>query len=105
MKGDFKMRGIGLVRRLDEVGRITLPAEMRDLLGFGYRELLEITLVDNKLIIQKKSENDKDIEKEKMLLKLKDILDNKQVKSVVNDEVVEKIDSWIFKELKNLNEF
>lgn len=47
------MKNTGIVRRLDELGRITIPIELRRLLGIGDRESLEIYTEDNKIVLAK----------------------------------------------------
>ncbi len=43
------MKGTGIVRRLDELGRITLPIELRRTLGVGERDPLEIYVDEGRL--------------------------------------------------------
>lgn len=47
------MKSTGIVRRLDELGRITLPIELRRTLGVGEREALEIFVDGNKIVLAK----------------------------------------------------
>ena len=47
------MKNTGIVRKLDELGRITLPIELRRNLGVGERDPLEIFVEDEKRILQK----------------------------------------------------
>jgi transcriptional pleiotropic regulator of transition state genes len=47
------MKGTGIVRRLDELGRITLPIELRRTLDVGERDPLEIYVDEGKIILQK----------------------------------------------------
>lgn len=47
------MKNTGIVRRLHELGRITIPIELRRSLGIGDRESLEIYTEDNKIILAK----------------------------------------------------
>ena len=47
------MKGTGMVRRLDELGRITLPIELRRTLGVGERDPLEIYVDEGRIILQK----------------------------------------------------
>ncbi|CUH93897.1 AbrB/MazE/SpoVT family DNA-binding domain-containing protein [Herbinix luporum] len=47
------MKGTGIVRRLDELGRITLPIELRRTLGVGERDPLEIYVDEGRIILQK----------------------------------------------------
>ena len=48
------MKSTGIVRRIDELGRIVLPAELRRTLNIGERETMEI-FVDGSSIVLKKS--------------------------------------------------
>ncbi|HKM00042.1 MAG TPA: AbrB/MazE/SpoVT family DNA-binding domain-containing protein [Mobilitalea sp.] len=47
------MKGTGIVRRLDELGRITLPIELRRTLDIGERDPLEIYTDEGRIILQK----------------------------------------------------
>ena len=47
------MKSTGIVRRIDELGRIVLPAELRRTLNIGERETMEI-FVDGSSIVLKK---------------------------------------------------
>ncbi|MEG1773537.1 MAG: AbrB/MazE/SpoVT family DNA-binding domain-containing protein [Oscillospiraceae bacterium] len=49
------MKSTGIVRRIDDLGRIVLPIELRRTLGISDRDSLEI-YVDNSSIILKKYE-------------------------------------------------
>lgn len=49
------MKSTGIVRRVDELGRIVLPIELRRTLGIAEKDALEI-YVDQGLIILKKYE-------------------------------------------------
>ena len=42
-----------MVRRLDDLGRIVLPKEMRTVLGIAERDMLEIYVDKNHIILQK----------------------------------------------------
>ena len=52
------MKNTGIVRRLDELGRITLPIELRRTLGVDDRDPLEIYVEDSKIILQKYEPSD-----------------------------------------------
>jgi transcriptional pleiotropic regulator of transition state genes len=52
-KGEKAMRKFGVVRPIDELGRIVLPREFRKVLGMNPRDELEISLVDNVITIKK----------------------------------------------------
>ncbi len=47
------MKNTGIVRRLDELGRITLPIELRRTLDCAERDQLEIYVEDDKIILRK----------------------------------------------------
>ena len=52
----FSMKTTGVIRKLDELGRITLPIELRRSLYLDVKDALEITVEDD-CIILKKAEN------------------------------------------------
>lgn len=47
------MKSTGIVRKLDELGRITLPIELRRTLSVGERDALEIFVEEDKIILTK----------------------------------------------------
>ena len=47
------MKTTGIVRKLDELGRITLPIELRRTLGVSDKYALEISVEDDKIILSK----------------------------------------------------
>ncbi len=47
------MKSTGIVRRVDELGRIVLPIELRRTLDIAERDELEIYLDDDKVILRK----------------------------------------------------
>lgn len=47
------MKDTGVVRRLDELGRITLPMELRKILHLKERDSLQIFVEDDRIILQK----------------------------------------------------
>ena len=44
------MRALSMVRKVDELGRIVLPMEIRRMLDIGKRDALEIFFDDDKII-------------------------------------------------------
>lgn len=52
------MRNTGIDRRLDDLGRITLPIELRRSLGIADRDSLEIYVEDDRIILKKKNTGD-----------------------------------------------
>ena len=47
------MKSTGLVRRVDELGRVVLPIELRRTLEIEERDLLEIMLEDDRIVLRK----------------------------------------------------
>ncbi|MCM1244968.1 MAG: AbrB/MazE/SpoVT family DNA-binding domain-containing protein [Roseburia sp.] len=52
------MKNTGIVRRLDELGRITIPIELRRSLGIEDRDSLEIFTEDNRIVLEKYGPSD-----------------------------------------------
>lgn len=51
------MKSTGIVRKVDELGRIVIPMELRRTLGIAERDPLEIFVEDEKIILQKYKSN------------------------------------------------
>lgn len=47
------MKSTGVVRKIDELGRIVLPVEIRKTLGIEQRDALEIFIDEDKIVLQK----------------------------------------------------
>ena len=47
------MKSTGIVRRVDELGRVVLPIELRRTLEIVERDMLEIMLEDDRIILRK----------------------------------------------------
>lgn len=47
------MKSTGMVRKVDELGRIVLPAEIRKSMDINIRDALEIFTDDGRIILQK----------------------------------------------------
>lgn len=47
------MKATGVTRRIDELGRIVLPKELRRTLGIVEKDPMEIFVEDEKIILQK----------------------------------------------------
>lgn len=50
-RGD-KMTNIGIVRKVDSLGRVTLPKEMRDLFEMQKNEVVEILATDKGILLR-----------------------------------------------------
>ena len=47
------MKSTGIVRRIDELGRVVLPVDMRRALGLEIRDPVEVFVNENAIIIRK----------------------------------------------------
>lgn len=52
------MKSTGIVRKLDDLGRITLPVELRRTMGYEDRESLEIFVDDDRIVLTKYEPSD-----------------------------------------------
>ena len=50
---ECRMKSTGIVRKVDELGRIVLPIELRRTLDIAERDELEIYLDDDKVVLKK----------------------------------------------------
>ncbi len=76
------MKSTGIVSRLDELGRITLPIELRRTLDVSERDPLEIFVDEGKIILQKYEPTD-------IFSGSKDNLLEYQGKKISKDTIVE----------------
>ena len=51
--GGIIMKSTGIVRRIDELGRIVLPAEMRRIFNINEKDAVEIFTKDDTIILKK----------------------------------------------------
>lgn len=49
------MKSTGIIRKVDDLGRIVLPIELRRSLGIGERDPLEIFVQDDLIMLRKSS--------------------------------------------------
>ena len=47
------MKSTGVVRQLDTLGRVVLPIELRRTMDIGVKDMLEIFVEDDKIILKK----------------------------------------------------
>ncbi|AHN20286.1 transition state regulator Abh [Lysinibacillus varians] len=47
------MKSTGIVRKVDELGRVVIPKELRRTLGIAEKDALEIYVDDDKIILKK----------------------------------------------------
>ncbi|MDI9442281.1 MAG: AbrB/MazE/SpoVT family DNA-binding domain-containing protein [Firmicutes bacterium] len=49
------MKSTGIIRKVDDLGRVVLPVELRRSLGIGERDPLEIFVEEDRIILKKPS--------------------------------------------------
>lgn len=47
------MKSTGIIRKVDELGRVVLPVEMRRVLEIEERDAVEISMEDDKIVLRK----------------------------------------------------
>lgn len=47
------MKSLGIIRRMDEVGRVVLPKELRETMEINYKDPFEIFAEDDTIILKK----------------------------------------------------
>ena len=81
------MKSTGIVRKVDDLGRVVLPIELRRTLGIEVKDALEIFIDDDKIILKKYQPN---TEKDEVVSSLK-----KMAASAKNPNVIETIERAI----------
>ncbi len=57
LRGVFIMKSTGIVRKVDELGRVVIPIELRRTLGIAEKDALEIYVDDDRIILKKYKPN------------------------------------------------
>ena len=52
-KGKYHMKSTGIIRKVDDLGRIVLPIEIRRTLDIAERDELEIFMESDRIVLQK----------------------------------------------------
>lgn len=81
------MKSTGIVRKVDDLGRVVIPKELRRTLGIDEKDPLEIYMDDGKIILKKYQPN---TEKDEVVSSLK-----KMAASAKNPNVLETIERAI----------
>lgn len=68
----MKMKNTGITRKIDDLGRIVIPIELREKLGIKKQDQLEIFISENQIILMKEEKSCIFCESKKMLSKMKD---------------------------------
>lgn len=75
------MKSTGIVRSVDNLGRIVIPAELRNVLGIDKQEPLEIFINGDQIILQKYQPN---TEKEEVIANLQKMAFNAKSPNVID---------------------
>lgn len=57
MRREIIMKSTGIVRKVDELGRVVIPIELRRTLGINEKDALEIYVDDDRIILKKYKPN------------------------------------------------
>ena len=57
MKGECLMKSTGIVRKVDELGRVVIPIELRRTLDIAEKDALEIYVDDDRIVLKKYKPN------------------------------------------------
>jgi len=82
----FEMKSSGIVRKLDPLGRIVIPKEIRKVLGIGEGDSLEIAKSDNEIILRKYSKGCIFCGSDEGILEFRDILVCEKCKQALKEE-------------------
>jgi transcriptional pleiotropic regulator of transition state genes len=52
-QGEYMLKSTGIVRKVDELGRVVIPIELRRTLGIDVKDSLEIYVDSEKIILKK----------------------------------------------------
>ncbi|TKC15705.1 AbrB/MazE/SpoVT family DNA-binding domain-containing protein [Robertmurraya kyonggiensis] len=85
----MKLKGLGIVRKIDELGRIVIPKEVRDVNAWGPGTSMEMFSTEDGLVIKKYK---RDEEKASVVTNLKAALNGEQL---LNSEDLRKAIAFI----------
>ncbi|MEK9198826.1 AbrB/MazE/SpoVT family DNA-binding domain-containing protein [Ureibacillus sp. FSL E2-3493] len=78
------MKSTGIVRKVDELGRLVIPKELRKTLGIGEKDPIEIFIDGHQIILQKYAPNEEKEEVIKKLNTLRNQIKNPNAQDVIN---------------------
>lgn len=84
------MKATGIVRKIDELGRIVIPKEIRNLQGWGHGTPMEFFISEQGLVIRKYESN---LENAELVNELNDVLAKTRDVATINaiNKAIEKI--------------
>ena len=85
----------GIIRRMDDLGRITIPKEIRENLGIEDGTPMEIKVNDKGNIVLKKYIYEKGVSPEEAVKKIEETLDSPELKSEIPEDILNNMkDYW-----------
>ena len=98
------MKSIGIVRKIDDLGRIVLPKELRSSMNINSGDDFEITIDNNKIILEKISKLDSFEDIIKKYINCFYVIDKSKFFITINDRIInynnEKVTNIISKVIK-----
>ncbi len=96
------MQTTGIIRKIDELGRIVLPKELRKYLNINPGDDFQITIESEKIILEKYSRL-KNIETELIeLINCFSSITKSEIYLIINNKIVNKENEIISKEIQNI---
>lgn len=89
------MNSTGIIRRVDELGRVSIPIEIRHNLGIEVGTPFEITVnEDNSIILKKHIDDNKAINLEEAVKKIEETLDSTDFKANVSPDILKEMRNY-----------
>ena len=81
------MKTTGIVRRVDDLGRVVIPIELRRTLGIGEKDSLEIFVEEDSIIFRKYRRNEDKAHQIAQLANVLEYTDNPHAKELIVDAI------------------
>lgn len=89
------MMSTGIIRRMDGLGRIIIPKEIRENLGIKEGTPMEIMVNDEDDIVLKRYVEDKGVTLAEAVKKIQETLDSPELKSEISEDILNNMkDYW-----------
>ena len=89
------MMSTGIIRRMDDLGKIMIPKEIRENLGIEEGTPMEIMVNDEDDIVLKRYVEDQGVTLEEAVKKIQETLDSPELKSEIPEDILNNMkDYW-----------
>lgn len=89
------MMSTGIIRRMDDLGKIMIPKEIRENLGIEEGTPMEIMVNDEDDIVLKRYVEDQGVTLEEAVKKIQETLDSSELKSEIPEDILNNMkDYW-----------